>query len=143
MRLMCRIRWWLVLLGLVCSTMMARPAAAGQDATTWTRDVAPIVFKHCTECHRMGGIGPFSLLDYETGRDHASAIAEATASRRMPPWKPAAGDYVFVGERRLSDAEIERIGRWAADGAEEGRPETSPPYRSTRTTGSSARPTWS
>ena len=91
----------------------------------------------------MGGIGPFSLLDYETARDHASAIAEATASRRMPPWKPAAGDYVFVGERRLSDAEIERIGRWAADGAEEGRPETSPPYRSTRTTGSSARPTWS
>ena len=115
-----RIRGWLVGLILLCSTAVASPAAAGQDAVTWTRDVAPIVFEHCAGCHRAGGIGPFSLLDYETARDHASAIAAATASRRMPPWKPEPGDYVFDGERRLSDAEIAVIGRWAAAGAEEG-----------------------
>ena len=37
---------------------------------TFARDVAPIVYKNCTTCHRPGGMAPFSLLDYD------SAVAE-------------------------------------------------------------------
>ena len=97
-------------------------AAYGQDAVTFTEDVAPILAAHCAACHRPGGIGPFSLLDYDAARARAGQIAEATGGRVMPPWKPVAPPGAFEGERRLSDAEIGVIARWAAAGAPQGPP---------------------
>ena len=38
----------------------------------------------------------------------------------MPPWKADHGDYEFKSERRLTDAEIDIIQRWVADGMPEG-----------------------
>src|SRR5262245_18107898 len=32
---------------------------------TYSRDVAPILYKNCTTCHRPGEIGPMSLLTYK------------------------------------------------------------------------------
>ena len=97
-------------------------AAHGQDAVTFTEDVAPILASHCAACHRPGGIGPFSLLDYDAARERAAQIAEATGGRVMPPWKPVAPPGAFEGERRLSDAEIGVLARWAAAGAPQGPP---------------------
>ncbi len=94
---------------------------------TFSRDIAPLVFEHCTTCHRPGGWGPFALVDYQDVRQRASQIAEVTQSRFMPPWKPAPGYGEFVGERRLSDAEIKLIGRWVDQGSLEGEPTALPP----------------
>ena len=48
----------------------------------------------------------------------------------MPPWKPEPGYGEFVGERRLTDAEIDVIQRWVRDGAREGaRADLPPPPR--------------
>ena len=43
----------------------AAPVAA---APTFSKDVAPIVFKSCAECHRPGSIAPMSLLTYDDVR---------------------------------------------------------------------------
>ena len=104
--------------------LSAPPAAAAsvQGPVTFTEHVAPIFAAHCVACHRPGGIGPFSLLDYEAARARAAQIAEATGGRVMPPWKPLAPPGTFQGERRLSDADIGVIGRWAAAGAPQGPP---------------------
>ena len=45
----------------------------------------------------------------------------------MPPWLPAFGYAAFDGERRLTDAEIAILGRWAEQGAPEGDPADLPP----------------
>ena len=51
----------------------------------FSKDVAPILEKHCLQCHRPGGIGvPFT--SYETVRPWAKAIKQAVATRYMPPW---------------------------------------------------------
>ena len=100
----------------------AAPAFAQTDVVTFTRDVAPIVYKHCVNCHRPGAIAPFSLLTYEEARPWARAIKQETASRRMPPWKPAAGYGSFVGSRRLPDDELALIARWVDTGAAKGDP---------------------
>jgi tetratricopeptide (TPR) repeat protein len=102
----------------------AAPAAGGAQAT-FARDVAPILYEHCAPCHRPGGAGPFSLTSYDDARRHATLIARAAKDRYMPPWKPQAGD--FVGERRLTDAQIATLERWAADGALEGDAANAPP----------------
>lgn len=94
---------------------------------TFTKDVAPILFAHCSSCHRAGEIGGFSLLTYEDVRPRARAIARATLTRAMPPWKPEPGYGEFAGVRRLSDAQIDTIRRWVDGGAIEGNAADLPP----------------
>jgi hypothetical protein len=91
-----------------------------QGPVTFSQHVAPILFANCTTCHRPGEAAPFQLMSYRDARPLAKAIAAATASRVMPPWKAASGDIEFANARRLTDAEIDVIQRWVADGAPEG-----------------------
>lgn len=109
---------------LACSTV-----TEAQPAVTFTRDVAPILFAHCVSCHRDGEVGGFSLLTYRDARPRASAIALATRTRAMPPWKPEAGyGGDFLGARHLTDRQIDTLQRWAQTGSLEGDPTALPPF---------------
>jgi hypothetical protein len=98
-----------------------------QDPVTFSEHVAPIVFNHCTSCHRPGEAAPFSLMNYRDARPLAKAVATAASSRAMPPWKPGPSDYAFRHERRLTDEQIGTLQRWVADGALEGDTAKLPP----------------
>lgn len=98
----------------------ARPSAQGPD--TFSEHVAPIVFGNCTPCHRPGEAAPFPLMGYRDARPLAKAIATATSSRVMPPWKAGPSDYAFQNARQLSTDQIATIQRWVDDGMLEGDP---------------------
>ncbi|MEX1364521.1 MAG: tetratricopeptide repeat protein, partial [Nannocystaceae bacterium] len=53
-------------------------------------------------------------------RDHATQIAEVTASGFMPPWLPVAGHGRFRGERRLDEVARATLARWVEQGAPAG-----------------------
>ena len=94
---------------------IARPAVKQQpsgSAVTYSEHVAPLLQVHCENCHRPGGIGPFSLQTYEQAALWADDIREFTANRQMPPWLPddEAGD--FHNRRVMPDAAIELIRQW-------------------------------
>lgn len=95
-------------------------ACGAAAPVTFNKDVAPIVFANCASCHRPGGDAPFSLLTYADAARHATAIAEQTRSRHMPPWLPEPGDVPISGVRRLSAGQIDTIQQWVRDGATEG-----------------------
>jgi Tfp pilus assembly protein PilF len=97
------------------------------DPVTFSKDVAPIVFRHCTSCHRPGEIGPFSLQNYRDVRQRMTLVVDATARRVMPPWKPDGAPGLFLDDRSLSDAEIRIIKDWAAADGPEGDPHDLPP----------------
>jgi peroxiredoxin/mono/diheme cytochrome c family protein len=98
------------------------------DATpTFARDVAPILYQHCAICHHPGEVAPFPLLTYQDAAKRAKLIATVTASRYMPPWQPEPGYGHFQGERRLRDAYIATLRRWAEAGAPQGDPAQLPP----------------
>jgi tetratricopeptide (TPR) repeat protein/mono/diheme cytochrome c family protein len=94
---------------------------------TFDRDIAPIMFRSCAQCHRPGESAPFSLLNYSDAKRHAHQIADMTRSRAMPPWLPVPQDLRFADELRLADAEIELIGRWVEQGSVEGNAADLPP----------------
>ena len=94
--------------------------AVAQPPLTFKKDVAPIVWNRCASCHRPGEIGPFSLLTYDDVRRRTAQIALVTARRIMPPWKPEPGKGEFQDERRLTDAALQTLQRWIAEGAIEG-----------------------
>jgi hypothetical protein len=98
-----------------------------KGALTFSKDVAPIMFNQCANCHRPGQAAPFSLLTYNDVQKRALQIAEVIAKRYMPPWMPAPGYVKFGGERRLTVDQIGLIQQWSDEGAREGNPADLPP----------------
>ena len=112
----------------------AFPAAAqgNRDASkptpvTYAKDVAPILYKHCTTCHRPGEIAPMSLLSYEEARPWARSIKDNVAKGVMPPWHADPAHGVWANDRRLSATEKDVIVRWVDAGAPQGDPKDLPP----------------
>lgn len=89
--------------------------AFAQDAT-WNGGVGKLIYNNCSNCHHEGGIGPFSIASYDDAKDRAQSIKYHTQDRHMPPWKADPSYTKFVGERRLSDAEINLIATWVDNG---------------------------
>lgn len=89
-------------------------------APTFARDIAPILQRHCQECHRPNGEAPFPLLDEAETRKHASMVVEVVEQGRMPPWYGDSAHGVFRNHRGLSAAERATVLRWSAAGMPSG-----------------------
>ena len=105
-----------------CCVLMAVAAAGDSSVSTvtFTRDVAPILYNRCVDCHRSGEIAPMSLLTYNEARPWAKAIKEKVLDRSMPPWLASAENHQFKNDRRLSQKEIDTIAAWVDAGAPKG-----------------------
>ena len=97
---------------------------------TFNRDIAPVLFDKCTNCHRAGGVAPFSLTSYADARQRASLIAAVTERKFMPPYNAQSDAGSFIGQKRLTEAEIALVSRWVDEGAIEGDPRDLPPIPS-------------
>lgn len=109
-----------LLLSLGCE----RGPDSGPANVTFSRDVAPILFQNCSPCHRPGESGPFNLLSYADAKKRARQIADVTADRYMPPWKPAPGYGEFLGRASVdgrSDPTPEALGRSECSGGKSGK----------------------
>lgn len=118
------------LFGGVCCAALSCILPAGDtssSAPTFTRDVAPILYKNCAGCHRAGEIAPMSLLTYEETRPWAKSIREKVFLGQMPPWHSADFHGTFANDRRLSDSDKNTLIRWTHDGAPQGDPKDLPP----------------
>lgn len=102
-------------------------ANTGDPQVTFNRDIAPIVYHYCAQCHRPGEAGPFPLLTYEDVKKHAAQIVAVTHTRFMPPWLPEPQKLKFADEGRLSDEQIALIQKWVEQGAVRGNPADLPP----------------
>ncbi len=108
----------------LCLTVFALGSVATFAATTakptFTKDVAPILFSRCVECHRVGEVAPMAFTNYQEVRPWAKAIKERVASRAMPVWLADPAHGSFRNDRRMPQAEIDTIVNWVNTGATEG-----------------------
>ncbi|MEP7271668.1 MAG: thiol-disulfide isomerase [Acidobacteriota bacterium] len=104
-----------------------RTAQTTSAVPTFTKAVAPILYKHCASCHRAGDIAPMSLLTYEETRPWAKSIREQVATGQMPPWHADAAHGTFANDRRLSAQEKETLLLWIGGGTPKGDPKDLPP----------------
>jgi len=136
----------LLLLALACGGGTADTDPAPVAQYTWHDDVAPIVAEHCAKCHTDGGAAPFALDSYAA----SSAWAELSAVKiegdpqsppyQMPPWFAIDTDECtppadWVGDERLSEAQIATFRGWTDGGKPEGEPKPFPEIPQTPFTG--------
>ncbi len=93
----------------------------------FTEDIAPIIYNHCSTCHREGEIGPMLLTNYQQVSNWANMIKYVTEIRYMPPWKADPAYASFMGENYLTDMEINLIAEWVDNGKPQGDPALEPP----------------
>src|SRR5258707_13950907 len=108
----------LLTLGVVA--VIIAPAAGGQEAPTFSKDVAPILYKNCVSCHRPGEMGPMSLVTYQDARPWARSIRDRVVARSMPPWFADPHYGTFSNDPTLSQKDIDTIVAWVGSGAPQG-----------------------
>ncbi|MBL9147109.1 MAG: redoxin family protein [Phycisphaerae bacterium] len=100
--------------------------------TTYEKDVAPLVARHCLECHRTGGPAPFALERYDEVAGKAAMIRQVVAEGLMPPWSeaPLADGHAsrFANARIVPPDERAAIVRWVDEGAARGDPASAKPF---------------
>jgi hypothetical protein len=121
-----------LLISLIAAILVAAAMAARRNeaaSVTFTRDVAPIIFTKCANCHRPGEVAPMPLTSYKEVRPWSKAIREEVIERTMPPWfaDPHTSTLKFGNDRRLSQKEIETIVAWVDAGAPKGDDRDLPP----------------
>jgi mono/diheme cytochrome c family protein/thiol-disulfide isomerase/thioredoxin len=119
--------------------VLDKPAAEVPVAdVTYHGRISRIVARHCGECHRDGGVGPFSLDSYDDLVAHAAMVREVIDRGTMPPWfaAPAAADpetgrvhTQWANDRSLAAAEKRDFLAWLSGGRPEGDPADAPPVR--------------
>lgn len=109
-----------------CFFAMTESSADTKKAVTFSKDVAPIFFKNCAECHRPNDIAPMSLITFKESRPWARSIKEKVVNREMPPWSPDPKYGDFSNDHRLAQKDIDTIVAWVDQGAKEGNPKDLP-----------------
>ena len=96
------------------------PVTTPRATPTFSRDVAPILYAKCVNCHRPGEVGPMPLITFKDARPWARAIQQKTTARAMPPWAADPHYGTFRNDRSLTEQQIATIAAWADGGAPEG-----------------------
>src|SRR5687767_4996288 len=74
-------------------------AKSAKDVPTFSKDVAPILYRSCATCHRPGEIAPMSLLTYADARPWAKSIRDEVGDGTMPPWHADPKHGKFANDR--------------------------------------------
>jgi len=96
------------------------------QSPTWSKDVAPILYKNCTSCHHPGALGPNSLMNYQQAFNYRFLIEKYVKDNVMPPWPPDPAYKRLAHERVLSQTDKDIISAWVLNNAPEGNPADAP-----------------
>lgn len=97
-----------------------------QSAPNYSKDIAPIIYNKCTNCHRVGEVAPMPFTNYNEVKNYGQMIKFVTSSKYMPPWSPNSNYSQFLGERVLTQSEIDLIKDWVDGGMEQGNIDDEP-----------------
>jgi hypothetical protein len=109
-----------------CALDLGDEPAPPTDVTFHNR-VSRIMQANCVECHREGGVGPFSLVTYDDVAGHAGMIKQVLKLGTMPPWFAAPEEGVddkahspWANDRSLSATDKADLLAWIDGGKQLG-----------------------
>ena len=111
-----------------CTLDLPARAQAATDLTYHNR-ISRIMQRHCVECHRERGVGPFPLDSYKNLVAHAGMIEQVVERRVMPPWfavdspsntNSPPGHSPWANDRSLAQADRQDLLNWLRGGKPEG-----------------------
>ncbi|MFT6620176.1 MAG: mono/diheme cytochrome c family protein [Limisphaerales bacterium] len=114
-----------------CALDLAEPKSSLANITYHNR-ISRIVQGNCLECHRKGGVGPFSLATYQDVVGNAAMMRSVVGDGLMPPWFAApipGGEHTWANDRSLSDEDKHDLLAWLKSDKPAGDPTDAPLLR--------------
>ena len=107
---------------------------AEPSTATYHNRVSRILQNNCVECHREGGLAPFSLETYDHVKDYAGMIRSVVDRQIMPPWFAAPDEATtdnvsgvrWANDRSLSQQDRSDLLAWIEAGVPIGNPQDAP-----------------
>lgn len=99
---------------------------------TYHNRISRIVQANCLECHRRGGVAPFSLGSYKDVVGNSAMIRSVVGDGLMPPWfaAPIEGEpHAWANDRSLSTADKRDLIAWLKSDKPGGDPADAPLLR--------------
>jgi len=97
---------------------------------TYHGNIEKIVADKCVECHRKGGVAPFTLTSYKDVSSRAATLAAVVEKGAMPPWfaAPMKGklENCWANDKSLSPVEKQELLTWLKSKKLEGNPKDAP-----------------
>ena len=87
---------------------------------SYVEEIAPLLTRRCSSCHRSGGVAPWAMSDYATVRGWSPMMREMIRTRRMPPWHADVHVAHFANDISLSLGERRTLVHWIEAGAPRG-----------------------
>jgi thiol-disulfide isomerase/thioredoxin len=110
--------------------------SSAEVAITYHNRISRIVQANCVECHRDGGVAPFSLTTHADITAHAGMIKQVIEQGTMPPWFAVSPDAAqetksspWVNDRSLAEAEKTDLVDWINGGKRKGNENDAPQPR--------------
>lgn len=82
------------------------------DDLTYHGRIARLVNRHCVECHREGGIAPFSLATCDDVVGHRGMIRKVVSRGLMPPWFASHESGPWANDRTMPAADKRDLLAW-------------------------------
>jgi thiol-disulfide isomerase/thioredoxin len=118
-----------------CALEQAGKSTA-EVALTYHNRISRIMQANCVECHRAGGVAPFSLTSHEDVTAHAAMIKQVVEQGTMPPWFAAPSDAAedkksspWANDRSLAEADKTDLSDWIDGGKHQGNKSDAPQPR--------------
>ena len=106
---------WILAVALFPATVSAQTSRP-----SFGKDIAPILYAKCAMCHRPGEVAPMSLMSYEEVRPVGPRDQDQGRLSHDAPLVRRRGTWQWANDRRLSQAEIDKIVAWVDAGAPRG-----------------------
>jgi len=104
---------------LIMAALLASLISKAQTVT-FSEHIAPIIYNHCTTCHRSGEVAPFPLTNFQEVSGRGDMIKYVTGIGYMPPWKPNPQYRKYQKENYLSATQKQLISDWVNAGMPQG-----------------------
>ncbi len=112
-------------------------ALAAEVPMTYHNRISRIVQANCVECHREGGVAPFSLTTHDDVAGHSAMIKQVVEQGWMPPWfasppedSPDDQPSLWANDRSLAAADKADLLSWIDAGKPLGDAGDAPQVRS-------------
>jgi len=109
-----------------CAIDYPARALNSDSAPDYASEVAPLIIEKCAECHRKGGVGPFSIDSYLSLLGWSPMIREVLLTRRMPPTQIDPWIGHAINARHLTTQQLQTLVHWIDAKAPRGDSEIDP-----------------
>ena len=112
-----------------CALDLAHNQTTSAIPLTYHARISRIVQQSCLDCHRPGGVAPFSLETYDDLLSHAGMMRKQLEKGAMPPWFAAPlrpGPSPWVNDRTLPAQDKADLIAWLRSDRKPGDPADAP-----------------